>query len=366
MKFIEKKMQLCSMFEIATLLNDWYLKNKRALPWRNTKNPYFIWVSEIILQQTRVEQGLPYYKKFIENFPDIKSLAEANEKDVLNVWKGLGYYRRALNMHKAAKYIINECNGVFPDTYYDLLKLKGVGEYTAAAIASIAFGEKTPVVDGNVVRVLCRLYELKGDKNNIGFRNQLVDIVKPAMDIVSPDSLNQAIMELGALICLPQNPKCNHCPIAQYCKAFVNQTIEQYPIAKQKNKQQVLYFNYIIAIEKHAIYMNLRNKDDIWKNMYEFPSIVSDKLLSLEELNQHKNYELWFEKTLDFFKETKNYKHVLSHRIIYAKAFIFKKVKSNYKIKFKRISINELKNIPMPRLIEKILNDYKELFKESD
>ncbi|NSW44602.1 MAG: A/G-specific adenine glycosylase [Bacteroidales bacterium] len=354
------------MIEIATILNDWYHKNKRILPWRNTKNPYYIWVSEIILQQTRVEQGLPYYKKFIENFPNIRSLAEADEKDVLNVWKGLGYYRRALNMHQAAKYIISECDSVFPSTFNDLLKLKGVGEYTAAAIASIAFGEKTPVVDGNVVRVLCRLYELKGNKNNISFRHQLVDIVKPAMDYVKPDILNQAIMELGALICLPQNPKCFDCPIAQYCKAFVNRTIDQYPIVKQKSKQQILYFNYIIVIEKQALYMNFRNKDAIWKNMYEFPGIVSNRLFSLEELKQHSDYKLWFENTLEFLKETNNYKHVLSHRIIYAKAFIFRKVNPNYKINFKRISIKELKKIPMPRLIEKILNDYQELFTESD
>jgi len=356
MKFIEKKLQFCSMIEIAKLLYHWYLKNKRDLPWRDTQNPYYIWVSEIILQQTRVEQGLPYYQKFIEYFPTIKLLAEANEREVLSVWKGLGYYRRALNMHQAAKYVLNDCNGQFPQTYNELLKLKGVGEYTAAAIASIAFNEKTPVVDGNVIRVMSRVFMLDGDKNNLKFKRQLAEMIKPSMDFYNPSVINQGLMELGALVCLPQKPTCSVCPINAYCKAYKANKIQQYPTTSEKVKQKAIYFNYLIITDFNHVLMQLRKDDDIWKNMYQFPLIEADKNFHLEELTQNTQFKKLFPRKMVFLYESKIYKHILSHRIIYAKFFIFKLIEGDH-YDFEKFNIQELDKLPLPRLIEKIKND---------
>lgn len=346
------------MNEIIKLLNIWYDANKRDLPWRKTNNAYNIWVSEIILQQTRVEQGLPYYNRFIKLFPDIESLAKAKTEEILNAWKGLGYYRRALNMHLTAKMVVSEFNGLFPSNYQDLLKLKGVGEYTAAAIASMAFGEKTPVVDGNVVRVLSRLLMLKGDKNNVAFKRQLVEIIRPTMERIHPGIINQAFMEYGAMVCVPQNPHCIDCVLQFICKAHINNCVDDYPLVSKKIIPKTLYFNYLYLSDGENLLMHLRTDNDIWKNMYELPLIQADHLLSFKELLENKTVEQLNLNGFDYYGETKHFKHVLSHRIILAKCFIFrldKLIDSDYEV----VNIKYLNKKPVPRLTEKLIDECK-------
>lgn len=351
------------MNEIVERLVNWYNVYKRDLPWRNSLNPYFIWVSEIILQQTRVEQGLPYYLKFINTFPTIKKLAQADQQDILNVWKGLGYYRRALNMHQAAQQVVNDYKGKLPNSYHELLKLKGIGEYTAAAIASIAFGEKTPVVDGNVIRVMSRVFMLNGNKNNKLLKKQLVDIIKPSMENISSSDVNQSLMELGACVCLPKKPACVICPIKAFCKAYNENKVEQYPTITNKVKQKIIYFNYLVIIINNThVLMHLRNGNTIWKNMYQFPLIEDNKNFNISELKKHKYFKKHFSSELKFIYESEVYKHILSHRIIYAKYFVFK-LKKDSDFPFEKININELDKLPLPRLIEKIKNDAAEVLK---
>jgi len=357
MKFLQKKVHFCPMNEIIKLITDWYIANKRDLPWRRTNNPYNIWVSEIILQQTRVEQGLPYYIKFIESFPDVESLSNASSEEVLSVWKGLGYYRRALNMHQAAKIVMAEFKGNFPSDYNELLKLKGVGEYTAAAIASMAYGEKTPVVDGNVIRVLSRLLMLK-DKNNKAFKRKLVEIIGPSMEIAYPGVVNQALMEYGAMVCVPQNPHCTECVLHSKCKAYIDKCVDEYPLVSPKAVQKTLYFNYLYISDGESLIMHLRSDEDIWKKMYELPLIQTDHLLNFNELSDKKVYHKFHLKNASYSGESKEFKHILSHRIIYAKCFIFKSdrlEKSDYEI----IRLLDLEKKPMPRLIENVINECK-------
>lgn len=351
------------MNKIIESLINWYNISKRNLPWRNSLNPYYIWVSEIILQQTRVEQGLRYYLRFIDTFPTIEKLAHAEQQEVLNVWKGLGYYRRALNLHKAAQQVINNYEGNLPNSYDELLKLKGIGEYTAAAIASIAFGKKTPVVDGNVIRVISRVFMLKGDKNNKAFKKQLVDMIKPSMNNFNPSDVNQSLMELGACVCLPKKPACLKCPIKVFCKAYNENKVEQFPTLANKVKQKIIYFNYLIIINNKHVLMHLRKGNTIWKNMYQFPLIEDNKILNLSELKEHKNFKKYFSTNVEFLCESKIYKHTLSHRIIYAKYFIFK-LKKDKKFSFEKINIQDVDKLPLPRLIEKIKDDVaKDLIK---
>ncbi len=353
---MKKKCNFAAMIEILEPLVSWYNASKRVLPWRSTLNPYYIWVSEIILQQTRVNQGLPYYMRFIETFPTIESLANAPQQEILSVWKGLGYYRRALNMHQAAMYIVNKCDGKFPQRYEELLKLKGVGEYTAAAIASISFGEKTPVVDGNVVRVLSRLFLLSGDKKSKKFRVQLAEMVKPSMDYLSPSDVNQGLMELGAMICLPQNPNCIECPVKKWCKAFKANKVEQFPTVIEKNKPKEIFFNYLIITDYKHVLMHLRTDENIWKNMYQFPLIEADKNFHSNELIEHDFFKSQFAGNVAFLNESNVFKHVLSHRIIFAKYFVFTVKKWNNS-GYEKIKISELDKFPIPRLIEKIKNE---------
>lgn len=344
------------MDKLVEHLVNWYKISKRNLPWRNSTNPYFIWVSEIILQQTRVEQGLPYYLRFIDLFPTIEKLAEAQQQEVLNVWKGLGYYRRALNMHQAAQQVVNDYNGKLPDSYHELLKLKGIGEYTAAAIASIAFGEKTPVVDGNVIRVMSRVFMLNGNKNNPVFKKQLADIIKPSMQYLNPADVNQSLMELGACVCLPKKPACVACPIKAFCKAYINNKVEHYPTITRKVEQKIIYFNYLVITHNRYVLMQLRKGNTIWKNMYQFPLIEENKNLNVNELKQNKYFKKHFSTNVEFLCESKIYKHTLSHRIIYAKYFIFK-LKKNKEFPFEKINIQDMDKLPLPRLIEKIKDD---------
>ncbi len=279
-------MNLKLFMNFSNSLLQWYLQNKRDLPWRNTVNPYQIWLSEIMLQQTRVAQGMPYFIKFTEVFPTVFDLAKADEEEVLKLWQGLGYYSRARNMHKTAQMIAFELKGNFPNNYNDLLKLKGVGEYTAAAIASFAFKQAVPVVDGNVFRVLSRYFDIQTDISLSGAKKEFTAIATELMPIDKPDLFNQAIMEFGALQCVPKNPNCAVCIFNSSCAALQKNKVDQLPIKTKKTKITNRFFNYLVVLDSEdKIIINKRTEKGIWHNLYEFPVIETEKETNFETIS---------------------------------------------------------------------------------
>ena len=261
----------------SKVLLKWYLQNKRDLPWRNTQNPYHIWLSEIILQQTRVAQGLPYFLKFTTTFPSVFDLAKAHEEDVLKLWQGLGYYSRARNLHKTAQQVVTDFNGVFPNNYESLLKLKGVGTYTAAAIASFSHNEAVPVVDGNVLRVLSRYFDIETDIASAGAKKEFTALAAALLPAGKANVFNQAIMEFGALQCVPKNPDCTKCVFNESCLALQKKKVAQLPVNLKKLKVTKRYFNYLVfSDEKQQTVIQKRTAKGIWHNLYEFPLIETE------------------------------------------------------------------------------------------
>ena len=262
----------------SNILIQWYLQNKRDLPWRNDTNPYTIWLSEIMLQQTRVAQGLPYFIRFTNAFPTVFDLANADEEEVLKLWQGLGYYSRARNLHKTAKKIAFESNGEFPKTYNDLLHLKGIGEYTAAAIASFAYNESVPVVDGNVFRVLSRYFDIETDISLAAAKKEFTQLAAELLPKGKANLFNQAIMEFGALQCVPKNPNCGICVFNDSCIGFQKKKIAQLPVKSKKTKVTKRYFNYLVfSDENNKTIISKRNQKGIWHNLYEFPLLETEK-----------------------------------------------------------------------------------------
>jgi len=258
--------------KFSKTLIKWYVQNKRDLPWRNDTNPYSIWLSEIMLQQTRVAQGLPYYLRFIAAFPTVFDLAKADEEQVLKMWQGLGYYSRARNLHKTAKQIAFEFNGEFPKSYPQLLKLKGIGAYTAAAIASFSYNETVPVVDGNVFRVLSRYFDVETDIASAGAKKEFAQLALALLPKDEANIFNQAIMEFGALQCVPKSPNCGICVFNDSCLALQKKKVAQLPVKSKKVKVSNRYFNYLIfSDEDQNTIIRKRTQKGIWYNLYEFP-----------------------------------------------------------------------------------------------
>lgn len=296
------------MTNLHNELISWYQNVKRDLPWRNNPNPYFVWISEIILQQTRVDQGLPYYIKFIERYPNVQELANATEQDVLSNWQGLGYYSRARNLHETAKVICYKFNGVFPDTYAELLKLKGVGKYTAAAIASFCFDEPVAVLDGNVFRVLSRLYDIDLPIN-VSMNHKIFEsLANELIDKSRPATYNQAIMEFGALQCKPSSPNCGICPLRIHCLSFKNNTVKLRPLKIKTQKIKERYFIYWIIEKNGSILLRQRQDNDVWKKMFEFP------------MTEFESKQIWESKAIEKNQcDIKPITHILSHQRIQAR-----------------------------------------------
>jgi len=267
------------MQEIVSNIVAWYLKNARDLPWRNTRNPYSVWLSEVLLQQTRVNQGLPYYEKFIAHFPTIEHLAKASEDEVLKTWQGLGYYSRARNLHKTARIVAESLRGKFPETPEDLQRLPGLGTYTAAAIASIAFGYPEPVLDGNVARVVSRMLDMHEVVDLPSVKKGMTEWLRSQMGQTEPGTFNQAWMELGALVCLPTRPLCATCPIGAWCLARQRGTAGALPVKRAKAKVRDRWFHYLCVENGNAIWLVQRQAGDIWEGLWEFPlyEAVSEK-----------------------------------------------------------------------------------------
>lgn len=303
------------MQEFARLLLKWNKRNSRTMPWKGEKNPYFIWLSEIILQQTRVEQGLPYFLRFKAKYPAVKHLAKAPEDEVMKMWQGLGYYSRARNLHHTAKYVQNDLKGKFPDTFIELRKLKGIGDYTAAAIASFAFAEKRAVVDGNVIRVLARVFGISTPFDTTTGKKEFAQLAQQLIPEENPGEYNQAIMDFGATICTPQKPLCNDCAFANICIARKGNLTEELPYRENKTKISNRYFTYLLIKNKQSIWVQKRTAKDIWNNLYELPLIETAKPL---KKNIHKAIADFLGHT-DFVIEprTEETTQLLSHRKIH-------------------------------------------------
>ncbi len=338
----------------------WYEAHKRDLPWRTTKDPYKIWLSEIILQQTRVAQGLNYYKKFKQNYPTINELANASGEQILKDWQGLGYYSRARNLHAAAKTVSQEQNGTFPDTFLEIKKLKGVGDYTAAAIASFAFNLPHAVVDGNVYRLLSRVFGIETPIDSTKGKKEFQELADLLLNKKNASDHNQAIMEFGSMQCKPKNPNCNDCPLQSKCVAFNTGLVEKLPIKEKKIKQRERYLNYLILEGEGKILVNHRTQKGIWQNLYDFPLIESSKEINGGNLMEREDFQnLIGKKELFIEAESQLIKHQLSHQSLYAKFFHFKLVNWNElkENNHELISLNRLKQLPIPKLIENYLNE---------
>lgn len=346
------------MDSFSNKLYNWYTINKRDLPWRNTKNAYKIWISEIILQQTRVSQGTNYYLRLIENFPTVKHLADAHEDEVLKLWQGLGYYSRARNLHATAKIIVESYNSTFPKNYNDILNLKGIGPYTAAAITSIAYNQVYPTVDGNIYRVLSRYFGIETPIDSTSGKKQFQELAEELISTKEPGMHNQALMEFGALQCTPKSPNCRDCPLNSSCFAIQNNLVDKLPVKEKKTKQRKRYFYYYLIDDGKSIYLKKRTKNDIWRNLHELPLIEYDKEQSDEKLIQTK---IPFINNGSFnLKQISSAKrHILSHQIIYAK-LIYVEVNSDVNISSSLFRVNkkDISKFAVPRLVEQFLEDF--------
>jgi len=338
---------------IAKKLISWYNQNKRDLPWRHTKDPYPVWLSEIILQQTRVAQGLPYYFKFMEAFPTVFHLAKAPQQKVLKLWQGLGYYSRARNLHAAAKEIVKEKKGKFPSTFSELKKLKGVGDYTAAAISSFCFGEPQAVVDGNVFRVLSRLYAIDTPINSSTGKKQFTQLANELLDKKNPGTFNQAMMEFGAQYCVPASPDCGNCIFKNECAAGSIGRAKDFPVKSGKTKIAIRYFEYFFISEKNKTYIQKRGSGDIWQNLYQLPVLeYSTKSDQAKILKKFCRDIIGLRNTHFTVKKISAIKtHKLSHQRILARFWQIELKKATLLAKYRRIELKNLKKYPFPALI---------------
>lgn len=342
----------------------WYAKNKRTLPWRRTRDPYKIWLSEIMLQQTRVVQGTPYYLKFVANFPTVHHLAAASEEHVLKLWQGLGYYSRARNLHATATMVVENYGGEFPNTYEELLKLKGVGDYTASAIASICFDEPQPVVDGNVYRVLARYFGVDTPINSTEGIKYFKELAREVMDAENIRDYNQGIMEFGAIQCAPKKPNCLHCPLNESCVALQENKVAKLPVKLKKTKVRNRYFNYLVPVieidngEKRTL-MQQRQGKGIWQNLWEFPLLESEDEISLEKVEQGLSEILVLNdspKVIPY--NEKLIVHKLSHQHLHTR-FWMVHTRTDLEGSFPVI---ELEDFPVPVLIADFIKTFKKSY----
>ncbi|MBT8305523.1 MAG: A/G-specific adenine glycosylase [Maribacter sp.] len=335
----------------------WYAKNKRTLPWRRTKDPYRIWLSEIMLQQTRVAQGLPYYLRFTEQFPTVQDLANAPEERILKLWQGLGYYSRARNLHATAKTIVTDYEGKFPDTYKELKKLKGVGDYTASAIASICFDQPEPVVDGNVFRVLSRYYGVGIPINSGKGADYFKKLAREVMDVDNIRDYNQAIMEFGAIQCAPKNPNCGICPLKNGCVALQKNKVNQLPVKLNKTKVRNRYFNYLVVIDSsNKTVLKQREGKGIWQNLWEFPLLETKKKIDQKELEAGIKEVISINDSPEIYQfNTNDIIHKLSHQHLHTKFWI---LKTDTALK-EGIQLGTLDQYPVPVLIADFIKTFK-------
>lgn len=343
--------------QFASKIIAWYNNHHRSLPWRETKDPYKIWLSEIILQQTRVAQGLPYYEKFVTTFPTVTALAKASEQQVLRLWQGLGYYSRARNLHACAKKVVTEYHGKFPDSAEGLQKLPGIGPYTAAAIASFAFRESVAVVDGNVFRVLARIFGMDSDIASPMGKKFFTEKANALLDVDQPDVFNQAMMEFGAIHCLPQNPLCTDCIFSKTCIANGQGLQKLLPVKEKKAKVRTRYFYYFVIHHQKKILMRKREGKDIWKGLYDFYLVETNR--NKKAVDVMKNDSIV--STASILTESKIFTHLLSHQKLKIKfieinlSFTTTLKKKLTEVGLKAFTKTQIGHLPKPIVIDRYL-----------
>ena len=339
-------------------LLDWYKNNRRDLPWRKTSDPYKIWISEIILQQTRVDQGLHFYNRFINRFPTVFDLAKATMDEVMFYWKGLGYYSRARNLHFSANFIVSNLNGEFPANFNDLLQLKGVGKYTAGAIASIAYKEAVPVVDGNVVRVYSRLFGIDLPFDTGKGKRLMEDVAQKHLAKNAPGDYNQAIMDFGAVQCTFQKPDCDNCILKSQCYAFKNNMIAHLPVKSKRAKVKNRYFYFMVIQNEKNTYIEKREENDIWHSLYQFPLIETLKRTSFNKIIENETFKnIFWGNEISFGRQSREIVHILTHQKLHAR-FYHIKIKDKLSFNgYREIAYEELHTIPFPRLIEQYIEN---------
>lgn len=342
----------------SNLLIKWYLRKKRELPWRGSKDPYCVWLSEIILQQTRVAQGLPYYLKFVNAYPTVKKLANAPQEEVLKLWQGLGYYSRARNLHATAQHVDAQLNGVFPNSYKGLLKLKGVGDYTASAIASICYDAPMAVVDGNVYRVLSRVFGIDTAINTTQGQKEFKALAQELLLTTDPGTYNQAIMEFGARHCVPQSPDCNTCIFNDQCVAFQQDSVTQLPVKLKKQKAKKRYFNYMVVLTtENETILEQRTKKGIWQQLYQFPLLETSDIMELKELRELDEFKEFMERfkpsEITLFNE-EPVVHKLSHQHLYTQFWI---VETSQLLE-KTIPLPNIEDYAVPVLVHNFIEQF--------
>ncbi len=346
---------------ISEKLQNWYQTNKRDLAWRQTKDPYKIWLSEVMLQQTQVIQGTSYYLKFIEAYPNVKSLASAEEADLLKLWQGLGYYSRARNLHKAAHQVMDLHGGKFPQSYDNIISLKGIGAYTAAAIASIAYNEPKAVVDGNVYRVLARLYDLDLPIDSTAGKKTFQNLADELLDTKNAGTHNQAMMELGALCCKPKSPQCIICPIQMHCLAYKNKSFAELPVKLKTVKIKERYLEYVVLEYQNQVYLQKRTAEDIWKNMYEFFLLEMHKKETDTFIRDLYCDQLALSaKDFSIKRISPFVKHILTHQHLHARfhhVVLKKELKNAKSFNLVKFEIGAFEKLAFPRLIDKFVNE---------
>lgn len=350
------------MESITSEILKWYHLHQRNLPWRETSNPYRVWLSEIILQQTRVSQGLPYYQRFVEAFPDLASLAAASEIEVLREWQGLGYYSRARNMLNCAREVQERYNGRFPQSYEELLELPGIGAYTAAAVASIAFKERVAVVDGNVIRVLSRLFGIQQVATSGAGKKIFQKMAQQLLPMDRPDQFNQAIMEFGALQCTPR-PNCIPCPIAQHCYAREFNQQQDFPVKPKKTPVTDRFFHYLVLMFEGKLLMRRRDQKDIWRGLYDFYLVESAQALDIEELCRQSTAGQILATPESSIDNPVEYLHKLSHQRILVTFYpvritsepVFGYLAEEYGLE--KFTLQEIHHLPKPILVANFLKE---------
>ncbi|MDB5029969.1 A/G-specific adenine glycosylase [Mucilaginibacter sp.] len=336
----------------------WYNENKRDLPWRNTTDAYIIWLSEVILQQTRVDQGLPYFYRFVEKYPDVTCFANASEDEILKLWQGLGYYSRGRNMLKTARIVQENFNGKFPQAYDQLIKLKGIGEYTAAAIASFSANEAKAVVDGNVYRVIARYFGISEPINSTAGKKIFQATANDLLNKKIPAAHNQAMMEFGAMLCKPKNPACGACPIREGCYAFINNATTTLPVKLNKIKIRERFFNYFLYTDGDNILMNKRGESDIWANMYDLPLIETSSLLPLDELLALPETVAYFGNSIKISGSAMVKKHLLTHQHLHVRFITLSQQPIRVKEGWVFIKVEKAKKMALPKVIFIFLDNF--------
>lgn len=354
------------MNNFKTLITNWFEKNGRSLPWRGTQNPYDILLSEFILQQTRIEQGTPYFFRIKKQFPTLKNLAFASEEDVLCCWQGLGYYTRARNLHHSAQVICDQFNGEIPSDFDTLRKLKGIGDYTAAAIASIGFNKPVPLIDGNVMRVVSRIFAIQTPIDTTQGKKEIYAALEKIFDANNVGTFNEAMMDFGAMQCVPLHPNCNICPMTKLCKAFQTNQVNQLPVKQKQKPVKIRNLNYLVVAtteKQPQIVLQKRTQNDIWKNLYEFPLIETDSEIADEILLSP---EFWQSLQSCFshpnFRKVVRKAHKLTHRLLQITFTVMFCEKEYLKITppYLLLYYNEIQQKPLPIVLANFLNEWRQ------